>query len=126
MITSDEIRFYLLAATSVTFFGFAVWAAFRPTVLSSVLGFELKLDNAHSEFHAIYVGVFMAQALLCVLAASRIGDSLLGDLCASFLLLQPVGRTIAILRGHWPSGLLRLLFYAELLGGIALLVIRPA
>ena len=109
----------------MTFFGFAIWALFRPILLSSTLGFELKLDNAHSEFHAIYFGVFIGQALLCVLAASRISDFLLGDLCAVFLLLQPVGRTIAILRGHWPSGILRLLFIAELLGGFALLFVRP-
>lgn len=63
MIASDEFRFFLLVATSVTFLGFALWAAFHPNSLSSTLGFELKNDNARSEFHAIYVGVFIGQCV---------------------------------------------------------------
>lgn len=125
MIASDTLRFYLLVATSVTFLGFALWAASRPKNLANVLGYELKSDNSCSEFHAIYVGVFIGQALLCMLASYRIGDSLLGDLCAGFLLLQPFGRIIAILRGHWPTGVLGILFFAELLGGFSILVVRP-
>lgn len=125
MIANDALRVGLLVASGVTFFGFALWAAARPRSLAAVVGYRLKTDNAQSEFHAIYVGVFLGQALLCLLAASRVGDATLGDLCAAFLLLQPVGRVIAIARGHHPTGVLRLLFLGELLGGAALLLVRP-
>jgi hypothetical protein len=126
MIENDALRFYLLIATSVTFLGFALWSAALPTSLASILGYDLKSDNAHSEFHAIYVGVFLGQFLLCLLAASRVDDSVLGDLCGTFLLLQPLGRMIAILRGHRTTGILTLLFLAELVGGIALIAVRPS
>lgn len=125
MLVSDTLRFSLLVASTVTFFGFALWAVFRPQSFASILGYELKSSNAHSEFHAIYVGVFIGQGLLCFLAASRIGDSLLGDLCATFLLLQPLGRAVAMLRGHRPTGVLGILFWAEVLGGVTLLAVRP-
>lgn len=125
MLVSDPLRFTLLVVSTVTFFGFALWAVLRPQSLASILGYELKSSNSHSEFHAIYVGVFIGQGLLCLLAASRIGDSMLGDLCAAFLLLQPLGRGVAMFRGHRPRGVLSLLFLAEILGGIALLAVRP-
>lgn len=126
MIINDTLRFCLLTATSLTFVGFAIWALVRPKELASLLGFELKSSNAYSEFHAVYVGIFVGQSLVCALAAARVSDSMLGDLCAAFLLLQPVGRFSAMARGHYPSGFLRLLFFAELIGGIALLAVRPA
>lgn len=125
MIVNDSLRFFLLVASSATFVGFAVWAALRPLSLASLLGYRLRSDNSHSEFHAIYVGVFLGQALVCALAASRVDDALLGDLCAAFLLLQPVGRTLAAFRGHRPEGVLAMLFLAEVLGGAALLAVRP-
>lgn len=118
MLVSDTLRFSFLVASAVTFFGFALWAVLRPQSFASILGYELKSSNSYSEFHAIYIGVFIGQGLLCMLAASRIGDSLLGDLCAAFLLLQPFGRAVAMLRGHRPTGVLSFLFLAELLGGI--------
>jgi hypothetical protein len=125
MLASDTIRFFLLVASSMTFFDFALWCVFHPRSFAAVLGYDLKLSNTQSEFHAIYVGVFIGQGLLCFLAASRMSDAILGDLCAAFLLLQPCGRAVAMLRGHWPTGVLRILFLAEVLGGFALLVVRP-
>lgn len=125
MISSEILRFILLIASSATFFGFSVWALFHPGSLASVLGYDLKSSNSHSEFHAIYVGVFMGQGLLCFLAASRMDDPLLGDLCAAFLLLQPVGRIVAIIRGHRTTSVLSLLFVAEALMGTVLLLVRP-
>ncbi len=125
MIVSEPLRFWLLAATGVTFAGFAIWAAAEPRGLARLLGFELASRNASSEFHAIYVGVFLAQAALCFFAANRVSDAALGDLCAAFLLLQPVGRVLAGLRGDFPEGVLRLLFAAEVVGGLAILGVRP-
>ncbi|MCF6262489.1 MAG: DUF4345 domain-containing protein [Xanthomonadales bacterium] len=126
MIYDDFIRQILLAATGGIFIFFALWAIVKPDLLASMLGYELKTKSAFSEFHAIYVGVFIAQALLCALAFTRIEDAIIGDLVAVFLLAQPVGRLIAGLRRGFPSGFMQVLFAMELVGGIVLLLVRPS
>lgn len=125
MIYSDLLRQILLAATALTFLGFALWALVRPNSLARVLGYELRSADGQSEFHAIYIGVFLGQFALSVLAAYRIADVVLGDLVAAFLLAQPLGRLIALIRFGAPSGVLRLLFALEAVGGVALLLVRP-
>lgn len=125
MIYDDFIRQLLLAATATIFVAFALWAAFSPKSLASMLGYELSAPNGESEFHAIYVGVFFAQAALCLLAAARVTDPVLGDLVALFLLAQPIGRLLAMFRHGVPHGVLRWLFLLELGGGVALLLVRP-
>jgi hypothetical protein len=116
MIYDDLTRQVLLAATGGSFACFALWAAFRPKSLVTTLGYTLESKNAISEFHAIYVGVFIAQAWLCALAFARIADAAIGNLVAIFLLSQPFGRVIAALRGSLPSGLLLALFIMEFVG----------
>lgn len=125
MIHDDFIRQLMLIATSMVFVAFALWATFRPKSLASMLGYTLSIPNGQSEFHAIYVGVFSAQAALCALAAIRVSDPVLGDLVALFLLAQPLGRLIALSRFGAPQGMLRWLFALELMGGVVLLLIRP-
>lgn len=95
-------------------------------LLASVLGYELKSKNAISEFHAIYVGIFFAQALLCILAFARIEDAMLGNFVAIFLLSQPLGRAIAAFRGGFPSGFLLILFIAEIVGGTIVFFVQPS
>lgn len=125
MIYNDLIRQILLAATGIVFVIFALWATVKPESLATILGYELSNKNAFSEFHAIYVGVFIAQALLCTLAIVRVQDAAIGDLVALFLLSQPVGRLIAVVRRGFPSGFLLQLFIIELVSGIILLAVRP-
>lgn len=125
MIHDDLIRQTLLAATGSIFLIFALWAAFRPNSLASLLGYKLEGSNSYSEFHAIYVGVFTAQFLLCVFAVTRIQDGSIGDLVAIFLLSQPVGRVLSAIKKGFPSGFMLFLFIAELAGGILLLAVRP-
>lgn len=125
MIESDLLRQILLGATGATFVGFALWAIAAPAAMAKPMGYALDNNNARSEFAAIYVGVFVAQALLCLLAALRVSDAVLGDLVAVFLLAQPVGRLIAGMRGAFPTGVLRGLFVLEVVGGVVLLLVRP-
>ena len=125
MIESDLLRQVLLSATGVTFVGFALWAIVAPAAFAKPMGYRLDNPNAVSEFHAIYVGVFFAQALLCALAAVRVTDAALGDLVAVFLLAQPVGRLMAAARGSVPTGVLKALFAIEVIGGVILLLVRP-
>lgn len=126
MIYDDIFRQILLAATGGIFGFFAIWAMIKPEMLAAALGYELKTKNSFNEFHAIYVGLFIAQALLCALAFIRIEDAIFGDLVAIFLLAQPFGRLIAVLRRGFPSGFLLMLFVMELIGGIVLLAVRPS
>lgn len=126
MIHDDLIRQVLLSATGAVFVGFALWAAIGPRSLAASAGYRLDSPNAMSEFHAIYVGVFLAQALLCALAVVRIDDAVIGDLVAIFLLGQPFGRVIAWFRKGWPDGSLRAAFILEVIGGIAILLVRPS
>ena len=125
MIYDDFIRQALLAATAAIFLVFSLWAAFRPNALALLMGYRLEGNNAYSEFHAIYVGIFTAQFLLCVFAITRIQDAAIGDLVAIFLLSQPVGRLLAAIKKGLPTGFMLLLFIAELVGGILLLAVRP-
>ena len=126
MIHDDLSRQVLLAATGGIFVCFALWAAVKPKSLATTLGYTLTSKNAVSEFHAIYVGVFIAQAGLCALAFVRVTDAMLGNLVAIFLLSQPVGRVIAIFRGGFPSGFLLMLFAMEIAGGIIVLLVQPS
>lgn len=125
MIHDDFIRQLMLIATGMVFVSFALWATFSSKSLANLLGYTLSIPNGQSEFHAIYVGVFSAQAALCGLAAIRVSDPVLGDLVAFFLLAQPLGRLIALPRFGAPQGMMRWLFVLELAAGGALLLIRP-
>ncbi|MBK9615424.1 MAG: hypothetical protein IPO35_07850 [Uliginosibacterium sp.] len=78
MLQSDLIRQVLLALVAANFVLFALWALARAEQLATVLGYRLSNPNSHSEFGAIYVGVFLAQALLCLLALVRVEDAIPG------------------------------------------------
>lgn len=126
MIYSDAIRQFLLGATAAVFLAFTIWSLVGPRGLANMLGYELRAPNGNSEFGAIYTGVFIGQALLCLLALVRVRDATLGDLVAVFLLLQPVGRLPPLLRYGAPQGFLRVLLVAEVLSGLLLLAVRPS
>ena len=126
MIYDDFSRRVLLAVTGGVFACFALWAAFRPKSLATSLGYTLTSKNAISEFHAIYVGVFIAQALLCALAWTRVTDAAIGNLVAVFLLGQSFGRILATFRGSWPAGFLLVLFIMEFVGGGIILLVQPS
>lgn len=125
MIYSDLLRQFLLASTAAIFLIFVAWALIYPRSMAKSMGYEVSAPNGWSEFGAIYVGIFIAQALLCSLAIVRVSDAVLGDLCAVFLLLQPVGRLLPFIRYGAPTGLMRWLVVLELFGGTALLLVRP-
>lgn len=126
MIHSDLLRQILLAATAAVFAVFVAWSLVHPRSLAQTLGYEASAPNGWSEVGAIYGGVFVGQALLCGLAMTRVRDPVLGDLCAVFVLLQPAGRALPMLRYGAPRGLLRWLLILEIVGGLALLAIRPS
>lgn len=125
MIYHDLLRQSALLLTGAVFAFYAFWTLLRPLSLARTLGYQLDNQNARSEFHAIYIGVFIAQAVLCIFASFRIEQVMLGDLVALFVLAQPVGRFVALFRNGSPKGQLKLITMTEIIGGILLLLVRP-
>ena len=116
----------LLMVTALIFGANAVQAAFSPDSWAEDLGFSLLEPNGYSEIYAVYVGVWLATAFLCVLASARVREPLLGDLAAMFILAQPVARLLALPQFGLPEGLLLAFFALEVVGGLALVAVRPS
>lgn len=126
MIFSSLGRQALLVLCAAIFVANAVQTVVSPDEWAAGLGFRLRSPNGYSEVFAVYVGIWLATAYLCALAAIRVRESLLGDLAAMFVLSQAVGRVLALPQYGPPEGMLLLLFALEAAGGIALFVVRPS
>jgi hypothetical protein len=126
LIHSDIIRRVLLNLTALVFVVIAARAVVAPEQMASGLGYVLSGANGFSEFYAIYLGVWVATAILAILAAVRVRQPLLGDLVAMFVLAQPVGRFFALMRFGLPEGILLGMFALETVGGLFILSVRPS
>lgn len=126
MIHNDLVRRALLVLTALIFVANVVQTIVSPDQWAAQLGYSLSAPNGYSEIYAVYVGVWLATAFLCVLAALRIRQPLLGDLAALFVLAQPLARLLAIPQFGLPQGLLLGFFVLEAFGGLALLAVRPS
>ena len=125
MIHSTRSRQFLQLATALVYLVIAGRAALLPDRLAHGLGYTLHA-NGYSELFAVYVGVWVAPAVLGVVAARRSDDPLFGDLLALFVLAQPVGRFLALPFWGMPVGNLLGLFVLEIVGAIALFAVRPS
>ncbi len=123
---NDLLRQRCLYAIASIYLIIALLALVSPDKLAAHMGFLLLNTNGYSEFYAIYLGVWTANAALALLAARRIREALLGDLSALFLLAQPAARLIAALLIAWPKGNTAFIMLAEVIGGLLLLWIRPS
>ena len=103
----------------------AMTALLDPDRVATQLGMLLSGVNGYSQFYAVYVGVRLATAALALLAARHGDQPLLGDITALFILAQPVGRLIAAIAIGLPQGFVLVVCGIELVGGIALLMLRP-
>jgi len=81
--------------------------------------------DAANEQRAIYLGLWLAQAVYFAVAARRVGEPILGDLGALLLLGQPFGRLVSVMIDGLPSTSMWLWFTLEVVGGVAILVVRP-
>jgi hypothetical protein len=104
----------------------ALAALLDPDRVAGSYGMLLVGVNGYSQFFAMYVGVRFATAFLALLAARHGDQPLLGDITALFILAQPLGRFVAVLAIGLPQGYLLVLCGLELLGGAALLALRPS
>jgi ABC-type thiamin/hydroxymethylpyrimidine transport system permease subunit len=123
---SSKVRQVLLGLTASVFVAVAIASLIAPRAMAEALGYSLLSVDALSEFRAIYVGLWLATAVLLVVAIRRVEVALLGDLCAILVLGQTGGRIVSLLLDGIPSKRVWPIFLLEAVGGIALLGVRPS
>lgn len=125
MIANELPREILLWLIAAVFALLALRTWWTPQAVARELGYAISDRNGWSELHAIYVGLWLAHALLAGYAALHVQTAVLGDAVALLILGQPLGRLIAAPRHGLPRGALFAFFLLELVGGLLLLVLRP-
>ena len=120
-----RLRYALLRLIAIASSLSALAALLDPDRVAASMGMLLVGVNGYSQFFAIYVGVRLATAGLALLAARHGDQPLLGDITALMILAQPAGRLIAAFSIGLPQGFLLVVSGIELVGGIALLMLRP-
>jgi ABC-type thiamin/hydroxymethylpyrimidine transport system permease subunit len=125
-VRSSKARQVLLGIVSLVFAGIAVASLVMPHTMAQGLGYRLDSVDALSEYRAVYVGLWLATAAVCVVALRRVEDALLGDLCALLVLGQVGGRILSLILDGSPSARIWPMFALEALGGVALLLVRPS
>lgn len=120
------MRQLLLGLTALVFTSLAVASLVMPHTMARGLGYSLDSVDALSEFRAIYVGLWLATAVLLVIALRRVQEAILGDLCAILVLGQTLGRMVSLMLDGMPSGKVLPMLLLEAIGGVALLVVRPS
>ena len=123
---SSNARRFLLGVTSLVFACVAMANLVAPRTMARGIGYTLDTVDALSEFRAVYVGVWLAKAVLMAVAFRRVHEALLGDLCAILLLGQTGGRILSVLLDGVPSAKVWPWFVLEAVGGVALIVVRPS
>jgi ABC-type thiamin/hydroxymethylpyrimidine transport system permease subunit len=123
---SSRLRRVLLGVTALVFAGIALGSLVAPHKMADGLGYSLDSVDALSEFRAIYLGLWLATAVLLVVALRRIQEAILGDLCAILILGQTAGRLVSLVLDGVPSGKVWPMFVLEAIGGLALLIVRPS
>lgn len=123
---SSRVRQLLLGLTALVFTSLAVASLVMPHTMARGLGYSLDSVDALSEFRAIYVGLWLATAVLLVIALRRVQEAILGDLCAILVLGQTLGRMVSLMLDGMPSGKVLPMLLLEAIGGVALLVVRPS
>jgi hypothetical protein len=123
VLRSDSVRRFILGAAAAVFVLIAIQAILRPDQL--LLGGHLDSIDAYSEFRAIYLGLWLATAVLLIIAARRIREAILGDLGALLILGQVFGRIVSLAADGVPGPRVWGIFMLELVGGVAILLVRP-
>jgi hypothetical protein len=103
-VKSSKGRQVLLGLTALVFTGIAAGSLAAPRRMAESLGCSLDSVDALSEFRAVYVGLWLATAVLMVVALRRVREAVRGDLCAILVLGQTVGRIMSLLLDGMPSG----------------------
>lgn len=100
---SSLARQALLGLTAAAFALIAIVSLLAPRRMAEGLGYSLQNIDALSEFRAVYVGLWLATAVLLVVALRRVRVARLGDLCAILVLGQTTGRVVSLILDGIPS-----------------------
>lgn len=122
---SSRFRRFALAATGLVFAGIALASALAPHRMAEGLGYTLSNVDALSEFRAVYVGLWTATAVAFWIAARRVHEPLLGDLCALLVLGQVAGRLLSLALDGLPTPRMWPIAGLEAVGAAVLLGVRP-
>ena len=125
MIKNNLARQTILILAALVFILVAVAALVIPHKMANQMGYTLANINGLNEFRAIYVGVWLATAILLIAAAKNIKNALLSDLGAILILGQTFGRLVSIILDGMPGNEVIPVFFLEFIGGLLLLIIRP-
>lgn len=126
MIKSSVVRRVVLSLAALSFLVVAVGSLVAPHKMAEPFGYDLAGPNALNEYRAIYVGLFLAHALVLLWAARSIEQAMLGDIAALLILGQPFGRIVSLVLDGNPSSDLWGMLVVESLGGALLLLVRPS
>lgn len=66
----------VLGLTALVFLGIALASLVRPHVMAEGVGYRLDSVDALSEFRAIYVGLWVATAVVLLVALARVEQAL--------------------------------------------------
>jgi len=124
-MSAERVRRGILLLTAVVFTAIAIGSLLIPHQMAAQLGYTLDNVDALNEFRAVYVGVWLATAVLLVVAARRIEEALLGDLAALLILGQTFGRLLSMAIDGLPTARMWPPFVVELIGGVVILLVRP-
>jgi len=125
MLRSDRARRVLLGVTAAVFTALALHALVDPHGTAAHLGYRLDNPDAYSEFRAVYVGLWLATAVMLVVALRRIDEPILGDLGALLVAGQVFGRVVSLVLDGPPTARLWPIAGLEAVGAAALFLVRP-
>ena len=120
-----QARRFVLAAAALVFLGIAIGSVVAPRTMAEPFDYELATANALNEFRAVYVGLWLAHAVVLGWAAWRIDVRVLGDVGGLLILGQVVGRLVSLALDGAPDGRIVVPAVAELVGGVLILALRP-
>ncbi len=126
MIRSSVVRRVVLSLAALSFLIVALGSLVAPQKMSEPFGYDLAGPNALNEYRAIYVGLFLAHALVLLWAARHVEQAVLGDIAGLLILGQPFGRLISIALDGNPSSDMWGMLVVEGIGGALLLLVRPS
>jgi hypothetical protein len=118
-----KARQAVLAVVGVVFTCIAVASLVVPHVMAEGLGYRLDNVDALSEFRAIYVGLWLAHAVI-MFGAARRPDTVLADVAGVLVAGQVVGRVFSLTLDGVPDKLIPISM-VEALGAALILGLRP-
>ena len=114
------MRMVVFFAASVIYLLIVLQALTQPQQVMRDLGAKFEGANGLSEFHAIYVGIWLITAAMLIYAGLHPEQQVLAQFAALMVLAQPLGRLVALIRAGLPEGKLRVMFALEAVGGVLL------